>query len=275
MSLQTPLKKLADDRIAINLGCGTRVAEGWNNLDFSPYARLARRRRLASLMRWMGLFSEAQWHAIQSMNGDTVARDLRKGAPFESNTFDIVYHSHVLEHLDRKAAFPFLRECLRMLKSRGRLRCVVPDLEVLIKRYGDAVAGVDAEEVHALRHYDRAVDNILEQMVRTRPGGRENHGVIARTVQDLVYGDPHRTGELHRWMYDRISLPRLLRQVGFVNVECVAVDESRIDVWNTFGLDKNSDGVPHKRNSLYVEGEKPAESDGSLEHDVQLGQWAA
>ena len=120
-------------------------------------------------MRWMGLFSEAQWHAIQSMNGDTIARDLRKGAPFESNTFDIVYHSHVLEHLDREAASPFLRECLRMLKPRGRLRCVVPDLEVLIKRYGDAVAGVDAEEVHAIRHYDRAVDNILEQIGADAP----------------------------------------------------------------------------------------------------------
>ena len=62
-----------------------------------------------------------------------------------------------------------------------------------------------------------------------------------------------RTGEVHRIGYDRFSLPRLLRQTGFDNVEVVGPSQSGIPGFSDSGLDC-IDGQPRKPGSLFVEG---------------------
>lgn len=64
-------------------------------------------------------------------------------------------------------------------------------------------------------------------------------------------------GELHRWMYDRVSLKKLLITIGFEDVRIVSATESRIPMWATFELDSNLHGEPHKPDSLYAEAVKP------------------
>lgn len=64
------------------------------------------------------------------------------------------------------------------------------------------------------------------------------------------------SGEIHRWMYDRFSLRRLLQQAGFVEVQVCQADESRILDFNDYGLDV-SDGRVRKPDSLFMEGIKP------------------
>src|SRR6185437_7104009 len=71
---------------ALNLGCGGRFQPDWENLDFAPASAAVR------------------------------AHDLQKGIPFPDGTFDVVYHSHVLEHFPKQFAPSFLRECHRVLK---------------------------------------------------------------------------------------------------------------------------------------------------------------
>jgi predicted SAM-dependent methyltransferase len=61
--------------------------------------------------------------------------NLLKGIPFESQTFDVVYHSHFLEHLSMKDARFMVAECHRILKHGGMIRVVVPDLEYNAKLY--------------------------------------------------------------------------------------------------------------------------------------------
>lgn len=63
-------------------------------------------------------------------------------------------------------------------------------------------------------------------------------------------------GEIHQWMYDRYSLERLLRQVGFVNVKVCAANESRIAGYGNYSLDVLND-VVRKPDSLYIEASKP------------------
>ncbi|KKL48740.1 hypothetical protein LCGC14_2322480 [marine sediment metagenome] len=48
--------------------------------------------------------------------------------PFDKDSVDIVYSSHVLEHFLRSEYGEFLEECLRVLKPGGELRIVVPNL---------------------------------------------------------------------------------------------------------------------------------------------------
>ena len=65
------------------------------------------------------------------------------------------------------------------------------------------------------------------------------------------------SGEIHRWMYDRVSLARLLREVGFIEPMVRRADESRIPDFDSFRLDR-VDGFVRKPDSLYVEAIKPS-----------------
>lgn len=58
------VKKLNDGRAMVNLGCGTRMNKEWNNLDFSPYARLVRHKAIAEAMKWVHLLSEERYNTL-------------------------------------------------------------------------------------------------------------------------------------------------------------------------------------------------------------------
>lgn len=60
------------------------------------------------------------------------------------------------------------------------------------------------------------------------------------------------SGEIHRWMYDRFSLQRLLTQAGFVGVKVCNADESAIPDFNSYNLDI-LDKTVRKPDSLYME----------------------
>jgi hypothetical protein len=60
------------------------------------------------------------------------------------------------------------------------------------------------------------------------------------------------SGEIHRWMYDRFSLRRLLEKSGFTDVRVCRADESRIVGFNSYNLDVLN-GKTRKPDSLFVE----------------------
>lgn len=55
--------------------------------------------------------------------------------PFEDNTFDLLYSSHVLEHFKKDDTQSVLNEWVRVIKPGGTIRLSVPSLEALIKIY--------------------------------------------------------------------------------------------------------------------------------------------
>lgn len=54
---------------------------------------------------------------------------------FKTNTFDLVYASHILEHFKKKQVVKVLVEWVRVLKPGGVLRISVPSFENLAKIY--------------------------------------------------------------------------------------------------------------------------------------------
>jgi SAM-dependent methyltransferase len=125
----------------LNLGCGQRFHSDWENLDFLP-------------------------------GGPGVhAHDLRKGIPFPDLSFDVVYHSHVLEHFSKADGMQLLRQCHRVLRAGGIVRVAVPDLEQIARLYLEALnKSLDGDRAWQSR-YDWMLLEMYDQTVRDVPGG--------------------------------------------------------------------------------------------------------
>ncbi len=191
------------------------------------------------------------------MPDNILVHDLRKGIPFPDGSVDAVYHSHVLEHIDRDGADGFMSEIRRVLRPGGVQRIVVPDLELLVKRYVASLERVDQGGPAA--SHDETVASILEQSVRREALGTAGQSAPRRFVENLVLGGARRRGETHQWMYDRVNLESLLEGNGFVDVVQRSFDSSGIEGWESLGrgLDVNPDGTEYKDHSLYVEATRP------------------
>jgi SAM-dependent methyltransferase len=254
-----PIKRDVSGRALLNLACGTRTEWDWNNLDFSPYATLRRHPVLAGALYTLGLVSGQRISRLHAIDPDIVRWNLARGIPFNDNTFDVVYHSHFLEHLTRDAAVKFLAECYRVLKSGGILRIVVPDLELLLRTYLGSLDSIETQSPKANALHEEAIAGLFDQMVRSASTGTSEQKGVSRWIEKLVRGDALKTGEVHRWMYDRHSLARLLHSLGFADVVSHEALTSQIEGWAQCQLDANADGSPYKPESLYLEARKPGD----------------
>jgi predicted SAM-dependent methyltransferase len=250
----------------LNLGCGGHFHSDWVNVDIAPH------------------------------DPRVLQHDLQSRLPFEDSSFAAVYHSHVLEHIPKSQAAAFLNECHRVLAPGGVLRVVVPDLEMITRLYlkylDEAVAG---DEEAAKRHEWMTLE-LLDQLVREEGGGEmlkywqqnpmpaEGY-VIERLGREVLnYLGPYRasllnqpthppapappqadaekigwfrqSGEVHRWMYDRHSLGKLLKECSFIDARVSAANESHIPDFNRYLLDIELDGSTRKPDSLFMEAVK-------------------
>src|SRR5437868_1556970 len=249
-----PIEHLPDGRAMVNLGSSARTAPGWTNIDSSPILRFGRHQRLSAFLRAAGMISEDRYERIRNVRGACIVWNLARGIPYPDQTFDVVYHSHLLEHIDREHASKFLSGCLRVLKPGGVIRIVVPDLEQLGRRY---VKALGSNDPLADPDYDGALEEMFDQMVPRIPRERAGRRWIVRVLENIFVGDTARNGTLHRWMYDRFSLSRLLEQTGFVDIATADHRSSRIRGWDSFKLDVEPDGSPYKPGSLYIEASRP------------------
>jgi SAM-dependent methyltransferase len=240
----------------LNLACGTRMHRDWVNLDFSPYAKLAKWPKVSRLLRSVGFLSRERYERLLKVDSAIISHDLRNELPFPANTFEVVYHSHFLEHLDRTAAQPFLRECRRVLRPGGILRIALPDLRKLTEWYLQSYGELRKNNCLGLVQHQKRVGDLFEQMVRVESEGSRHQSRIVRILQKILAQDARALGELHRWMYDFFTLKALLEEAGFSSVQEQTAESSAIPDWTAYGLDTNPDGTIYKPESLFVEARK-------------------
>lgn len=234
----------------VNLGCGFKTHPSCLNVDWSIYARVKRNpvgRRVAPLV-----FNGVRLEQFQALDGGVVVHDLRKGIPLPDQSAEAVYHSHVLEHVDRDAVPGFFAEIRRVLKPGGIHRIVVPDLERYASAYLGSLKSGLTDRAAAQAH-DSVVSQMLLQMVRREAFGSSHQGPLRRRLENLALGDARRRGETHMWMWDRVNLPQALEDAGFEQVQITDWNHSRISGWNDLGLDQDGDNGEYKPESLYVE----------------------
>jgi len=240
----------------LNVGCGTRSHWEWNNLDFSPYAYLRRKRLLGAVVKGLGLLSAARCRALENIDPSIVCHDVCRGIPFAENVFDVVYHAQFLEHLERAQAVRFLRECYRVLKPGGIIRVVTPDLEHLVGEYRRALNVCAQENNGGLQLHEQATMALFGQMVREEPVGTRQQKSWVRFIERRVRGNARKSGEAHCWIYDYYELKHALSSVGFQEVARQKTDASAIRQWTRFGLEADKDGHGYYEHSLFIEGVK-------------------
>lgn len=147
----TPSKAL-DCMDCLNLGCGRHCHPAWTNVDFT------------------------------STTEGVIAHNLRQGLPFPSASFDVVYHSHVLEHLPKVEAPGLLQECFRVLRPQGILRVVIPDLEQIARLYLEALEQAIQGSREWSNHYNWILLEMYDQTVREHSGGAMASYLAAETV---------------------------------------------------------------------------------------------
>lgn len=181
--------------VKINIGCGPNgQLPGFDNLDNSPSALVAKVPYLKRLLRLMGVISEEQYTANWS---NVIRCDASRRLPYANESVDKIYSSHFLEHIPEDRGRKVLRECYRVLRKGGVMRLVVPDLTWHARRY------IEGTEL-ILAKGDAADE-------------RSVHDKFLWTVYGAYLGQK-RYGAEHCYMYDFPTLVSILKEVGFVAV---------------------------------------------------------
>ena len=132
---------LTDLLSMLNLGCGQRFHPDWINVNFT------------------------------SNDQAVIAHNLAEGIPFPDSSFDVVYHSHLLEHFPKAKAQNFLNECRRVLRSQGILRIAVPDLEQIVRNYLLVLEESLLNSQEASANHQWLLLELFDQMIREQSGG--------------------------------------------------------------------------------------------------------
>lgn len=246
--------EVTGNSIILNLGCGSKVSADCINIDWAIHLRIARSRSLYILAS--PFLSEARRKYILGLGDNVLLHNLKKGIPFNDNSVDVIYHSHMLEHIDREDVEGFQREVMRVLKPGGIQRVCVPDLGFLVARYSQSLKSSREDVVQQASH-DTFVGDILTQCVRKEAAGTSSQPPLRRWIENLLLGGARRRGETHQWMYDDVNLAALLRECGFTDVTREGFNRSNIDGWVSLGLEVKENGQEYKPDSLYMEAVKP------------------
>jgi predicted SAM-dependent methyltransferase len=160
----------------LQLGAGEHPHAGWLNTDLHGYGN----------------------------DSELVYLDVRKRFPLPDASFDVVFSEHMLEHLTYAEGQRCLRECLRVLKTGGRIRIATPSLERLAALY--AADPTDAQR----RYVSWAVHTLQPETNAELPG--------------VVVNNFFRSWG-HRFIYDPQTLRHALGEAGFVDIEQRPVGE--------------------------------------------------
>ncbi len=172
-----------------HLGCGIIFLKNYLNIGF-----------------WTNLEQDKLY---ENPNGvqDTVLLnfDLTHGIPASDNSLDVVYHSHMLEHLTNTEGIQFLKECNRVLKPGATMRLLVPDLGTFSKKYMEE----DDFFFDAYRKEALSDDKLL-------------YPTRGAVFMGMLHNHGHKMG------YDYETVNHILNQTGFTDVRKTMFQESAL-----------------------------------------------
>lgn len=102
-------KSSQGQKVKINIGSGDWSLKGWINLDYVT-----------------------DWYKKSLSKHKVIHYNIREDLlPFKDSSVDLIYCSHVIEHIEDKFVSQMIDECFRVLNTNGVIRIACPDAEYL------------------------------------------------------------------------------------------------------------------------------------------------
>jgi SAM-dependent methyltransferase len=150
-----------ENRLRLNLGCGYQQISGFIGVDFD-----------------------------ESLDPDVVSQ-VEDLSWCETDSVDMIYASHVLEHLDMETSRVALKEWLRVLKPAGYLDVAVPDVNQVWlmwkkgAKWGDYAQLCDELYINATAFGANLLADAIPEMQDTYGGPGHQHKQIF--IHDMLY----------------------------------------------------------------------------------------
>ena len=178
----------------LQYGCGLRAPENWINFDSSPSLIFSKIPIVKDLFK----------RFVPPFPSNVRYGNIVKGLPVSPESIQLIYASHVLEHLSLNDCRIAIRNTYIMLVKGGLFRLVVPDLEWCIKEY------------------------------QTNPVQKRAYKFMKNTKLGIEWREYGLIGFLrntfgnttHLWMWDYDSLKIELANIGFTNIRRANFNDS-------------------------------------------------
>ena len=261
----------------LNIACGKRYHKEWTNVDFHADSHLVKKVNLLSglsfkdesfdgiycshflehLTRGQAEFIILEAKRVLKVNGTLriVVPDLESLCKEYLNVLELAlndqemndkYEWIIIELLDQLVRINGGGEMLKMFDKVSNERNIGLS-EYILHRTGDELLRLNQVKVRRVITVDKIKNKLLYLylgFIRL---------LIPKNLRDLIFVNTS-IGERHQWMYDRYSLSKTLRDIGFKKISIKSYNESGIDNFNDYVLDIKKDGTPYKGvSSLYIE----------------------
>jgi predicted SAM-dependent methyltransferase len=181
------------DGLCLHIGCGLIVGNSWKNIDISPSLKISKIPIIGEPI--VGLIGGPKWsHSVE-------CQDIVKGLNVKPNSCDLIYASHVLEHLSLLDFHQAMTNIFTYLKPGGIFRTIVPDLEQYVNSY--------IQQQKDSRLVAQAASNFIKSIGM---GEQQNRSGLTQRLKTAFAN--HR----HQWMWDEWSLSEAFQEHGFKNI---------------------------------------------------------
>jgi len=224
-----------NNTININVGCGEYEIDGFVSVDY---------------------YSKSYYG---SKKFDRVNYDMRNdNLPYEDNTLDTIYCSHVIEHVETEYVIKFISESFRTLKKKGVLRLVCPDAKYL---YNKLLNNPEYFSWHKL--YKSKNDGVLcfVNLIAEPKTYQANFGLnknifdfeyfelVEELKSGLKFNSEKSYLHINNWDFNRIN--KIAKNIGFNSI-----DESRYQGSFCATLRGNDIDLTHPTMSMYIDLQK-------------------
>jgi predicted SAM-dependent methyltransferase len=275
--------------VAVNLGCGSHYRKGWLNFDLYPASDEVVR---ANIIQGVPLDDGAADFVYHSHVLEHLTRD--DGERFLQECYRILKPGGILRIAVpdlEDAAREYLRNIARCESGESG---AIHDLEWSHIELYDQIAREDRdgefgkylhrENVPNKEYVIQRMGGLAERAFRIIEGDRKAavgkngqnyttklHRLFApdfhrnrilrfvlgsRDWKNLQVGRARNAGEVHKWMYDRITLGELLKKTGFSQSSVRSSAGSGWPLWPRQNLDQDEKGMAVHANSFYIEAVK-------------------
>lgn len=185
--------------LRVQYGCGWSAPIGWWNFDASPTLRFER----------IPFIGRLYTRNTDRFPGNVKFGDIVQGLPLPDQSCELLYCSHVLEHLTFADCQTAISNSYRLLSPDGIWRMVLPDLRSLAEEY-----------IHSPR--PTAAHTFMKE---SGLGAHHTRSGVLNRGREAI------GNSRHQWLWDFDSLHLALTEAGFADVRRAEFGDSGLSAF--------------------------------------------